>query len=306
MTPAEATPPAPALAIALARRAPHWVGRRRGYRVMDRTLGLVFGAGLRGRRRVAHGCALLDYDLEQYIERLMAYEWFGEEPFAAARLLLRPGDTFVDAGAHAGYFSAMAAGVVGPGGRVVSIEANPRQAARLRAHAALNAALAPWNVVEGALAHRSGETLTLHIAANHGDATLAAPGGNVTQERVAVRTVALDEVAADWGPVALMKIDIEGAEPMALEGGARWFASPNAPAMVLAEFNPALLAALGSSPRALLDRFTQLGYAAHTLRWRGTRRVAVAPAGPTPDLSRNTDLLLVRPEGRERLALLEE
>src|SRR6266446_1618018 len=49
------------------------------------------------------------------------------EPDVRAALLrfLKPDDTFLDCGANIGYFSVLAGGVVGSGGRVVAIEANP-------------------------------------------------------------------------------------------------------------------------------------------------------------------------------------
>src|SRR5260370_37638450 len=45
---------------------------------------------------------------------------------------LRPGMTFYDVGANIGVFSLMAARLVGPEGRVISFEADPEIAARLR------------------------------------------------------------------------------------------------------------------------------------------------------------------------------
>src|SRR5271165_5084603 len=51
---------------------------------------------------------------------------------------LRPGMTFYDLGANIGYFSLIAARLVGPTGRVVSFEADPEIAARLRENLARN------------------------------------------------------------------------------------------------------------------------------------------------------------------------
>jgi len=52
--------------------------------------------------------------------------------------LLRPGDTFVDVGAHIGYLSLVAAQQVGPRGRVVSIEPQPHNCDLLLRAAAAN------------------------------------------------------------------------------------------------------------------------------------------------------------------------
>src|ERR1700687_5286726 len=51
---------------------------------------------------------------------------------------LRPGMTFYDLGANIGFFSLMAARLVGPQGRVVSFEADPEVADRLRENLARN------------------------------------------------------------------------------------------------------------------------------------------------------------------------
>lgn len=56
--------------------------------------------------------------------------------FVAKRL--RVGDTFVDVGAHVGYYTLMASRIVGDRGRVVAIEASPRNYEILRSNLELN------------------------------------------------------------------------------------------------------------------------------------------------------------------------
>ena len=53
---------------------------------------------------------------------------------------LRPGDTFIDAGANIGLFTLLALSVVGDKGHVHAFEPNPLVAAMLRESLALNAA----------------------------------------------------------------------------------------------------------------------------------------------------------------------
>jgi FkbM family methyltransferase len=57
---------------------------------------------------------------------------------AALRQQLRPGMIFYDLGANIGFFSLLAARLVGPTGRVVSFEADPEVAERLRENVARN------------------------------------------------------------------------------------------------------------------------------------------------------------------------
>ncbi|NED81952.1 FkbM family methyltransferase, partial [Streptomyces sp. SID11233] len=77
---------------------------------------------------------------------------------------LKPGDVFVDVGANIGYFSALGARLVGPGGAVVSVEASPTFAELLRANLRLNRG-DNVRLVEQAVSDRE-ETLTLVLASS--------------------------------------------------------------------------------------------------------------------------------------------
>lgn len=75
---------------------------------------------------------------------------------------LKPGDVFVDVGANTGYFSLLAAALVGEQGGVVAVEACPRTVARLQQNLALNPSLASRiRVVAEAAAEAAGK-LTLY------------------------------------------------------------------------------------------------------------------------------------------------
>ncbi len=52
--------------------------------------------------------------------------------------VLKPGDVFVDVGAYAGSYTLAAAKIVGPKGKVVSIEPNPETLAYLKENVSLN------------------------------------------------------------------------------------------------------------------------------------------------------------------------
>jgi hypothetical protein len=62
------------------------------------------------------------------------------EPEIAEILIraLQPGDSMLDIGANIGVFSVLAAGLVGPAGRVVAFEPAPENRVRLAANLALN------------------------------------------------------------------------------------------------------------------------------------------------------------------------
>ncbi|MCC7048647.1 MAG: FkbM family methyltransferase [Alphaproteobacteria bacterium] len=184
------------------------------------------------------------------------------EPIETAIMLrhLRPGMTMVDVGANIGHYAMVAALAVGSRGRVVAFEPDDENHAALAANLALNRLdnAKPERLALGAAPGR----LTLHRdQANRGGHSLAvanvlAPGG---AQDVAVTT--LDAYAAsrlDSRRVDFIKIDVQGAEADVLAGAADVLAR-NHP-VVLLEFWPHGIRAMGAEPMALVERMLALGY----------------------------------------------
>ena len=69
----------------------------------------------------------LDVDARDIVGRFIYYFGIWEPNLTAwIQSRLKPGDCFVDVGANVGYFSLLASTLVGPSGKVISIEAIPR------------------------------------------------------------------------------------------------------------------------------------------------------------------------------------
>lgn len=137
------------------------------------------------------------------------------------RARLKPGSVFVDAGANIGFFTVLAATIVGDEGHVFAIEMMPQTAARLREHVAANE-LRNVTVLEFALADRSGDEITATVpAGKHGQASIVrgATGDGARQVRVPTRT--LDDLLPAAARIDLMKMDLESAEYLALRGAAQ-------------------------------------------------------------------------------------
>ncbi|MGZ5362446.1 MAG: FkbM family methyltransferase, partial [Solirubrobacterales bacterium] len=93
------------------------------------------------------GSIWLERDAEMVTPELVQNGRYQPSLTALMRKALKPGMTFVDAGANIGYFSVLAGRLVGPTGRVVCVEADPGNVAILRAnlhrHGATNAVVFP-------------------------------------------------------------------------------------------------------------------------------------------------------------------
>jgi len=122
------------------------------------------------------------------------------------------GATVYDVGANVGYYTLLAAHLVGPSGIVIAFEPSLRNLGYLRKHLEINNI---HNVVSvrSAVSNRCGETLFMD-GPNH------AMGHISDQGTKKVATTTLDHCVIDEGmPIPdVIKLDIEGAEYLALLG----------------------------------------------------------------------------------------
>ena len=181
----------------------------------------------------------------------------GWEPGQTALLgeRLRPGMTFLDGGAHVGYFTCQAARLVGPRGLVLAFEPAPRNFELLKANVwrngLTNVVCLPW-----ALGEAAGFAPLRLSETNTGDHRLAAPE---EPDGVPTRVARLDDVLSIRPPVDVVKLDVQGHEEAAVRGMAALLAaSPRV--LVLVELSPADARAAGSEPRELLAYYRSLGF----------------------------------------------
>jgi FkbM family methyltransferase len=222
------------------------------YRLLNRLVpaagervAMVFGARMR-------------LDLSDYIQRSIYFGTFERPEAAAIKRLLRPGAVAVDVGANVGFFTALFAARVGPGGRVLSFEPSPIAGSRLDEMVRANS-LTQCHVYHCALGEAPGE-LPLYWDPNyHNHSPTLVPHAMEPGAVVPVRLLddVLDE--AGVGRVDLLKVDVEGYEPAVLRGAARSLAAGRIRAIII-EFNAYWLKAAGSSPRQLYDQIWTLGF----------------------------------------------
>jgi FkbM family methyltransferase len=181
--------------------------------------------------------------------------------------LLSPGDTFVDVGAHWGYFSFLAAQRVGSGGRVLSIEADPRIFETLARNVELNG-LSWVKVSHFAVGAGEGEVLLSGYSETQDNwGTSKVVNSAQGEEIFHVPSRALDSFLdeAGIGQVQLVKMDIEGAEVFALEGMTQGM-KVRRYQRILLELHPAQIRELGQSPEQLLQQVSSAGYDAYVIQ----------------------------------------
>lgn len=193
---------------------------------------------------------------------------------ARFRAAVHPGMTVVDVGANLGYYAVIALGRSAPNGRVIAFEPDPAN------HALLVRNLLPFGA--RAIARRQAVTaapgaLTLH---RHPDnkgkhPVLAAPD---LDAGISVEAVTLDAALAGLGRprVDVIKLDVEGAEPLALIGMTETLARQR-PVMFF-ECAPVRWARAGFDPVAVLGGLKARGYALAVVDEGGRADAPVEPA----------------------------
>jgi FkbM family methyltransferase len=133
--------------------------------------------------------------------------------------LVRPGDTFLDVGANQGYYTVKIGVRVGPNGRVYAFEPNPLMHRFVHDNIEVNA-LAPRTVLtQAAVGAEPGRAVLLApIDYPGGGQVLLSDSGVRNAETIEVDVVRIDDVVPADVRADLIKIDVEGFEPLALEG----------------------------------------------------------------------------------------
>lgn len=174
-------------------------------------------------------------------------EWIGAR-FA------KPGTArhFVDIGANIGYFTCIFSKLAGPQGSVMSFEPEPNNHRLLLENIALNGLL---NVTAERVAlgsKRDTAMLNIYKKSNRGRHSMVESKG-ASQIQIQVKRLddALEDAGAADQTFDLMKIDVEGYEPFAVEGATKAMERTRALAM---EFSPDLLAKVQVDPEAFLLR----------------------------------------------------
>lgn len=198
------------------------------------------------------------------------YEPFETELF---QKVLKPGMTVVDVGANIGYYTLLAARRVGPKGRVLAFEPDPVNYGLLRKNLEVNG-YRNVALVNQALSNKKGKAKLYLNPANRGDHRVYDSGDG--RRSVTIRTAILDSFIGKK-KVDLIKMDIQGAEALALAGMKRTIRSSKG-LKLFTEFSPESLKKAGSDPKRYLAALTALGFKLSEISEKDGKLIPVTPA----------------------------
>jgi FkbM family methyltransferase len=197
----------------------------------------------------------LRYEPDDEVARFLAEGWFEYKEQAFLWLYLRPGDTFLDGGAHAGLYSVVAGRAMNDRGSIVAVEPHPGSASLL--HQNLEANDVACGVVrQAALFSQCGE-LFLHDGGPGKSAYSSLSPVDGSSGAVPVEGITLDAMLK--GLVQLAKLDVEGAELQVLAGAAESIRQGLLPVLIV-ECTEANLARSGATTETLFIALRNHGY----------------------------------------------
>lgn len=173
-------------------------------------------------------CGLYDYDEMNFVLRY-----------------LRPEDSFLDVGANVGVYTLLAASKI-TSGSIYSIEALPKNYERLKENIELNQ-FEKIKTYQLAVSDREG---TIELSLNDCDSTPSILEKNSVNKLI-VKTDTLDNILPNVKNLNLAKMDVEGAELLALKGANSLLQDP-VPVWILE--------IIGTSAIELVDFLNSYGY----------------------------------------------
>jgi FkbM family methyltransferase len=212
----------------------------------------------------AQGIKLWVDPASNFGKRILREGNYEAELTSAFRELLLPGQTFVDVGANEGWFSMLAAKLVGTSGRVLACEPQERLWPVITRNIFLNS-FANVQLQPFAVAEQPGEAIiNLYPSLNTGSSNISTTKRR-WETRQQIKLLPLTDILAplQGADIDLVKVDVEGFEHKVLLS-----AGPHLGKTIkrlVVELHPAQLEALGSSERQVVALLESRGY---------TRRVA--------------------------------
>lgn len=251
----------------------------------------------------------LRHDLGEEVVHLLRQGHFEAAEQAFFWLYLRPDDTFIDCGAHIGLYSVLASQATGGGGRIIAVEANAHTAQHLAFNLNSNG-VTKATIIHAAVWDSLGEIRFLE--SEEGEAAYDHVAFDNENAGLAVSAITLNKLVEETGgtTVALVKIDIEGAEPEAIIGGKDAIAAGMLPVLMV-EFTENNLRRRGLDTDQLYKLLEELGYTMCEIHPERLQLEPFRPDGPIwyknlfacRDLSQVNRRLVMASDANRKIAL---
>ncbi len=183
---------------------------------------------------------------------------------------VRPGDIVTDVGAFIGLYTVALASRVGPSGKVVAFEPNPKNFSLLKAQVELNKVSERVELIQTAVGTKDG---TVFFEANRSSESKVSPiSENGSQS---VKCVSLDTIFSTEH-IDILKIDVEGYEEEVLKGAVRLLRdSRRAPRIIYIEVHPYNWKEIGTTAESLLSFLRECRYQIFDQNSRPVKKIDV-------------------------------
>lgn len=189
---------------------------------------------------------------------------FEAGPIDSLNKFVRPGDLVIDVGANIGVFTLCFARWVGPQGEVIAIEPEDLNFSTMQSEVARSGFNDRVTAVNAVCVEEPGERRLARNDVHPGDHKLALEGDGAP-----VQAVSIDQLL-ETRPnkrVSLIKIDVQGAEVMVLQGALATL-QKHSPALFV-EIHEEGLAHFGTSSAELIQLLKGFGYTLNRLETQG-------------------------------------
>ncbi|MFW7381999.1 MAG: FkbM family methyltransferase [Oligoflexus sp.] len=203
--------------------------------------------------------AFEDYGILKAIAK-GTHEPFFEQLFEQS---IQPGMTIIDIGAHLGKYVLLAGQKLGSSGRVFAFEPHPRTFRYLERNVISNLPNGGVRIFNFAISKENSRAYLNADMLQSDYTSLSFVRDDREVQKFEIETRRLESVSPDLQSIDCMKIDVEGAELLALEGCEKIIAASKTegrPLKLFIESNPEALRAFGASPQALLEKIAEMGF----------------------------------------------
>jgi len=226
--------------------------RVRGAGIIGNVVRDVYARRERPRVVVDVGGVLMELDPSENVDGSLLFcpQLYDHRELAMLLPALRPGDVFVDVGAHIGVYALFAARRVAPGGRVIAIEADPRNHDRLVGNIRRNPTLEVGTACVAVSDADGSARLALNTTGNRSGNSMLGAGDDTIE--VACRPLAAVLGGLGVDRVDGMKLDIEGMEYRVLRRYLADVPASGRPRIIALEHQTHWIGAAGGDAMALL------------------------------------------------------